>query len=128
VGRSIAIDPQGKDPEAAAMVQSGGIHEALVCLLRTHDTALLSTVLVTLMTLAEHAGVAVAVAALNCMDVLLRIVEDYDVRFRLLALDLLHALCRYKVTAASVQPPLRLSSAVIRREKSTVGLSRVERA
>ena len=86
------------------MVQSGGIHEALVCLLRTHDTALLSTVLVTLMTLAEHAGVAVAVAALNCMDVLLRILEDYDVRFGLLAVDLLHALCRYKVIAAHACP------------------------
>ena len=79
------------------------------------------------MTLAEHAPLAVEVAALNCMDVLLRIVEDYDVRFGLLAADLMHGLCRYRVNCGELLAASgvgKVSESGRGREKGYGGLTR----
>eukprot|EP00241_Pyramimonas_parkeae_P015086 CAMPEP_0114282738 /NCGR_PEP_ID=MMETSP0059-20121206/3718_1 /TAXON_ID=36894 /ORGANISM="Pyramimonas parkeae, Strain CCMP726" /LENGTH=580 /DNA_ID=CAMNT_0001403399 /DNA_START=306 /DNA_END=2044 /DNA_ORIENTATION=+ len=96
------IKKLGADEQSIPMMHAGKVHLTLVCLLRTHNTALLSAVMVALIQLAQGPACAAAIGSGDCMDSLVRILEDYDALFRLLAADLLHVVCRQRCTCAEL--------------------------
>ncbi|KAK3288119.1 hypothetical protein CYMTET_4424 [Cymbomonas tetramitiformis] len=70
------------------------VHETLVYLLRTGELSLLPLLLVALMSLAERPECSNAIGELDCVDVLLRVLEEYAIQLKGLAADVLATLCR----------------------------------
>lgn len=83
----------------SALVQCK-IHDTLTQLLNCNDPAVLPLVLVAQIGFAVHREHFKLVSSSNCLDVLLRIVQHYDLPFKRLAADLLALLSRREVVVS----------------------------
>ncbi|CAB3998666.1 serine threonine- kinase Nek10-like isoform X1, partial [Paramuricea clavata] len=72
-----------------------GVHKPLVMLLHAMDIVVLHCSLYALIGLSQSESAKVAIGELNCIEILLRIIENYDMPSKKLAANLLKILCSH---------------------------------
>lgn len=75
------------------IVVNHGIHKSLVLLLSSNDVLVLHLTLYALIGLTKSEEPKAIICELNCVEILIQIVEDYDVTSKQLAVTLLRQLC-----------------------------------